>query len=50
MTHRCSLEEIDEKLNHVIELLSHDNKMLWKGFGLDILANVVGNAIDGEKR
>ena len=46
--HRCSVDDLDKKLDIIITMLGNGNKTLWKGFGLDILANIVGNAIDGQ--
>lgn len=41
------LEEIESKLDRVIEMLKNANGI--RGFGLNVLANLVGNAVDGKK-
>lgn len=41
------LDAIDKKLDLIISLIKDGNGL--KGFGINVLANVVGNMIDGKK-
>lgn len=42
------LEEIESKLDRIIEMLESANGI--KGFSLNLLANIIGNAVDGNKQ
>lgn len=54
MTPRCHndyetrLNMIEDKLDLIISLLRDNNGI--KGFGINVLANVVGNLVDANKR
>lgn len=47
-THQCDLERIEKKLDLILDKLNSMNGI--KDFGVNVLANIVGNRIDGNKR
>lgn len=48
-THPCDdLKRIEDKLDVIINRLNSMNGI--KGFGISVLANIVGNRIDGNKK
>lgn len=47
-THQCDLERIEKKLDLILDKLNNMNGI--KDFGVSVLANIVGNRIDGNKR
>lgn len=47
-TRPCDLERIEAKLDLILERLNNMNGI--KDFGISVLANIVGNRIDGNKR
>lgn len=46
MTPQCLNCAINEKLDLIIEMLKDANGV--KGFGMNLLANVIGNMVDGK--
>lgn len=47
-THQCDLKRIEDKLDLILDKLNNMNGI--KDFGISVLANIVGNRIDGNKR
>lgn len=45
---QCDLDRIEAKLDLILEKLNGMNGI--KDFGISVLANIVGNRIDGNKR
>lgn len=45
---QCDLQRIEDKLDLILERLNGMNGI--KDFGISVLANIVGNRIDGNKR
>ena len=45
---QCDLQRIEDKLDLILEKLNGMNGI--KDFGVNILANIVGNRIDGNRR